>query len=284
MFGGKRNYLGWLQQTIMTIVWTREMYGLQIKNFLKRLGEDVSPGQLYPTLDKLKKMKFLKIREEIKKGANRKYYSITEKGKMLMYRNFISLFALVELTAIEKFSFIFEEVLEMVPINAGSIVVDFTNPVINQGRIKFAPLTAPTGRYFAVNTAKFAKDLLSLWLVDEGLQEIVTIINPENSSISLPDQSVDVALVFFQLHEDRTEWILKEIRRVLKPDGKALIIDVEDLKGHIIEQVLVAFMPDHSRMGINKEIFYPLLKNNQLDVVFEKKKQGYIYFILQPRT
>jgi DNA-binding PadR family transcriptional regulator len=266
------------------MVWTREMYGLQIKNLLKRLGEDVSPGQLYPALDKLNKMKLLKVREEIKKGANRKYYRITEKGKGLMYRNFISLFALVELTAIEKFSFIFDEVLKMVPINAGSIVVDFTNPVINQGRIKFAPLTAPTGRYFAVNTAKFAKDLLSLWLVDEGLQDIVSILKPENESISLPDQSVDVILVFFQLHEDKTEWIIKETKRILKPDGKALIIDVEDLKGHIIEQVLVAFMPDHSRMGINKEIFYPLLKNNQLDVVFEKKKQGYIYFILQPRT
>ena len=60
------------------------VYGGKLKKQLQDWDYDISPGSLYPLLHALEKSLLLKSRVKIFKGRARKYYDITEEGRLVL--------------------------------------------------------------------------------------------------------------------------------------------------------------------------------------------------------
>ncbi len=76
---------GILEFCILSLIYQREMYVSDLIDELKKGKLDVVEGTLYPLLTRLKNSEFLSYRwEESTGGPPRKYYQITEKGKLFL--------------------------------------------------------------------------------------------------------------------------------------------------------------------------------------------------------
>ena len=76
---------GILEFCILSLIHQREMYVSDLIDELKKGKLDVVEGTLYPLLTRLKNSEFLSYRwEESTGGPPRKYYQITEKGKLFL--------------------------------------------------------------------------------------------------------------------------------------------------------------------------------------------------------
>ena len=76
---------GILEFSILSLIHQREMYVSDLIDELKKGKLDVVEGTLYPLLTRLKNSEFLSYRwEESTGGPPRKYYQITEKGKLFL--------------------------------------------------------------------------------------------------------------------------------------------------------------------------------------------------------
>ena len=75
----KRIHLRWLQQTLLTKLYSREMFGLEIQRDLKLWGEDVGAGQLYPALKKLEKAELITSQQWTERSL--RIISLTAKGQ-----------------------------------------------------------------------------------------------------------------------------------------------------------------------------------------------------------
>lgn len=60
------------------------VYGNKLGKALHSLGYQISPGSLYPLLHTLEKSGLLKSRIRVSKGRLRKYYELTEKGRLCL--------------------------------------------------------------------------------------------------------------------------------------------------------------------------------------------------------
>ena len=76
---------GILEFCILSLIQQREMYVSDLIESLKKGKLDVVEGTLYPLLTRLKNGEFLSYRwEESTGGPPRKYYQITDKGKLYL--------------------------------------------------------------------------------------------------------------------------------------------------------------------------------------------------------
>ena len=76
---------GILEFCILSLIDRKEMYVSDLIDELKKGKLDVVEGTLYPLLTRLKNGEFLDYRwEESTGGPPRKYYQITEKGKLFL--------------------------------------------------------------------------------------------------------------------------------------------------------------------------------------------------------
>ena len=76
---------GILEFCILSLIDQKEMYVSDLIDELKKGKLDVVEGTLYPLLTRLKNAEFLSYRwEESTGGPPRKYYQITEKGKLFL--------------------------------------------------------------------------------------------------------------------------------------------------------------------------------------------------------
>lgn len=76
---------GILEFCILSLINEREMYVSDLIEELKKGQLDVVEGTLYPLLTRLKNGEFLSYRwEESTGGPPRKYYQVTEKGKIFL--------------------------------------------------------------------------------------------------------------------------------------------------------------------------------------------------------
>jgi PadR family transcriptional regulator PadR len=76
---------GILEFCILSLIDKREMYVSDLIDELKKGKLDVVEGTLYPLLTRLKNGEFLSYRwEESTGGPPRKYYQITDKGKLFL--------------------------------------------------------------------------------------------------------------------------------------------------------------------------------------------------------
>lgn len=276
--------LGRLQQRILSVLWDREMYGLEIQRRLRFQGIKVSASQLYPALRKLEERQAISSREEARVGANRIYYTLTTEGKELLIHSMVDVLRTFEYMVGEKFKYVLEDASRLAGIKPGNIVVDFSNPRFEGIRSKLAPLTAPGGRYYITSIDREHTPLLKEWVEYEQLQDFASVVEEKQGSISLPDGSVDMALIFVRLHEEENDWIIRELGRLLKPSGKAVIVDILAMKGNYREEFYKEFVPYHSRSGLDMDIFSSMLENNHLHITYRKENKGLITLIAQPIT
>ena len=76
---------GILEYCILSILADNDAYSSDVITSLKKAKIIVVEGTLYPLLTRLKNQGYLSYRwEESKQGPPRKYYAITEQGKLLL--------------------------------------------------------------------------------------------------------------------------------------------------------------------------------------------------------
>lgn len=76
---------GVLDGCILAIIEKDEVYGYELSKKLEQVGLDISEGTIYPVLLRLQKNGYIvgEMRASVS-GPNRKYYSITVKGKEVL--------------------------------------------------------------------------------------------------------------------------------------------------------------------------------------------------------
>jgi DNA-binding PadR family transcriptional regulator len=274
--------LGRLQAGILSVLWNREMYGLEIQRRLQYQSIRASASQLYPTLRRLEERGAISSREEARVGANRIYYRLTPEGKDLLKRNMIDIIRVFEYMVSDKFIPVLEEATEQLEVGAGSVVIDFSNPRFESTRQRLAPLTQPGGRYYITSLDPEHTRILREWVEYEQLEGSVSVVEEGQGCISLPDRSVDCAIVFVRLHEEGNDWIPREIARLLKPSGRAVIVDVLVMKDNYREEFYMEFMPYHMRSGLDMDVLTPLLRECGLEIAFRSEDRGLITLAIEP--
>ena len=116
--------------------------------------------------------------------------------------------------------------LEFAGIDEGKVVLDY-----GSGPGYFAALAAemvgPSGKVYAADVQPIVREYVDKLCGQHGLKNIDVIIT--DCDTSLPDRSVDVVLLFDNLHVfDDPRTILEEMRRVLRDDG-TLCVDVHHM-------------------------------------------------------
>jgi ubiquinone/menaquinone biosynthesis C-methylase UbiE len=87
------------------------------------------------------------------------------------------------------------------------------------------PLSRKVKKVYGIDIQIEMLDYLEMKIKQQKILNIETLLSTENK-IPLQDESVDILMTVNTLHEFRNkEQILSEIWRVLKPQGKAVIID-----------------------------------------------------------
>lgn len=285
MSSQRHRVLGRLQQAILSLLWNREMYGMEIQRRLRFQGMKVSAAQLYPALKRMEERQWVISREERRVGADRVYYTISSEGKETLVHNTLDLIHFFESIIDEAIYPIYRKAAKGLDIDPGTVIVDFSNPSIESLRIELSALTAPGGRYYISSRDREQMNILKEWVEYEKLHDTITIMEESGYAFAVPDKSVDVALVIFTLHEDDTEWILSEVHRILKPSGRCLIVDVEARdKEHFREVFYAQVLPDHSRSGIDMEVLLPLLEEKSLKITEQHFEKGLIMLRVQPQT
>lgn len=254
------------------------MYGLEIKQNLISMGENVSPGQLYPALQKLTSFGALISKEEERLGANRTYYTITEKGKHLLLQNLIGLFQLIESLMMEKSEFVFRRARELLQLKPGLVILDLSIPYMDRAKLELAASVVPTGRYIMQTRNDVHAKLILERISSEEISDTLTMLKGKEDVFSLPPESVDIILVFFTLHEDDTEWTISEMKRLLKPEGLGLIVDFVNIESHVMMDVIAQLIPGHSQLGIDVEKIEKKLEGIGLTIL-QKTTEDWITFL-----
>jgi ubiquinone/menaquinone biosynthesis C-methylase UbiE len=118
-------------------------------------------------------------------------------------------------------------VLQAAGVTAGEVVIDvgagtgfWTAPL--------ARLVGPSGTVFAVDVEPLMLDEVRTLVAEHGLTN-VEIVQSDEASIPLDDGVADLAVLGFVLHEPpEVDAFLAEIVRLLKPDGRVLVIEWQD--------------------------------------------------------
>ncbi|MEN1970074.1 PadR family transcriptional regulator [Lentibacillus sp. N15] len=74
-------FLGFIKIHILYHANVEPVYGAFMMEELAGHGYEVSPGTIYPTLNRLEQSGYLEKEERLEGGKIRKYYTITDKGK-----------------------------------------------------------------------------------------------------------------------------------------------------------------------------------------------------------
>ncbi len=77
-------FLGFIKIHILYHAKKKPVYGAWLIEELARHGYKISPGTLYPTLHALTKKGYLRCYESVVSGKVRKYYELTDKGRVML--------------------------------------------------------------------------------------------------------------------------------------------------------------------------------------------------------
>lgn len=271
--------LGSLQQAILLLLWSDEYYGLEIQRRLRYQGKNVGPGQLYPALRKLESREYIASREAQRVGADRIYYSITEKGKQVIVENFLEVLYFMRYLSIDFLNPYLAEAVKMAEIKPSSTILDLSSPVMEKIRMQTTELHKPDGQYLLVNTSPVFADALSEWVRSEELERVKVI--DEEAVEGLANESVDVVLALFNITEINLNWTIDQSIRVLRIGGKLVLCDIAAREEDTIRDDLYkVYLPLHGKSGIEKDTDKELVKRGMKPLVYEKQR-GMITGIFQ---
>jgi len=77
-------FLGFIKIHILYHAGEEPVYGAELAQELARHGYELSPGTLYPTLHRLHEQGYLDRETRVVDGRARKYYTLTDKGKLAL--------------------------------------------------------------------------------------------------------------------------------------------------------------------------------------------------------
>ena len=77
-------FLGFIKSHILYHAAEKPIFGVEMAEELARHAYRLSPGTLYPTLHRLEKENYLKSSPKVVNGKVRRYYVITERGKVAL--------------------------------------------------------------------------------------------------------------------------------------------------------------------------------------------------------
>lgn len=253
------------------------MYGLEIQRRLRFQGFKVTPGQLYPALKKLEESGALESEEIAQIGANRIYYNITDKGKNALSKDIIEQLWYIEYMFTVQMQPYFNEIIKKSNIKKGDNVLDISNYMLEDLRQVASNLTQPMGSYTILCNEPRSKHL-SEWVKEEKISG-VSILHRNESQIPLSDNSIDCVIAFMNIHEEEN-WLLSEINRVLKLNGKALLLEVETEENHVKNNLLSLLFPSHPRTGVDLNQLIKEIHELEFTLTHESRERGIVEFII----
>ena len=277
--------LNWTQLTILSLLWNKTMYGLEIKNNLEARQIPVTLSQLYPMLKKLHLKGFLESHKEDRDDtADRIFYRTTQRGQEVIQnylKDFISIFFEGYTNIV---GFIGDEVHKVVNLTTpGIIIADLSYDVIESVLVKLVPIHDPIARYFIISETEIKKDIVKYRVQYHKLDEIVRIYTFDQGKSILPDASVDVVLLLFTMHELGTDYYISEAKRILKPDGSIVIADnlIETGKKNFLLDALIQIFPARIDEKFYFENLIKLLEENNLKIVQEIEVESFRIILIQ---
>ncbi|MFX1513390.1 MAG: helix-turn-helix transcriptional regulator [Promethearchaeota archaeon] len=286
----KETYLGWVQLSILTLLWEEEMYGLEIRDHLKLKNYNIGPGQLYPALKRLEEVGWIVAREDNQsERVNRKFYTTSIEGRNQVILHIAQhLFLFAEIFT-KRVSFIANHIHELVDMTKqGIIIADLSRTTTHTYKSLqimvpqiMVPKKNPTAQYFITSTPEWI-NIIKVRLEHANLDKNVSILLLEENSIPLPDSSVDVIISYFTLHEDNCEWYYKEFKRLLKDNGKIVIVEMKPIEeANIIIEFWAELVPSHTNIGLIRSKLEKELKKNKLKIIKEKQYKGVEYLVIE---
>ncbi len=227
----KPNRLGWLQLSILTMVWNKEMYGLEIQKHLKIRGYPIATTQLYSALNNLERIEALKVNVVLRAGASRKYYIATEIGKKLVMDFFVNFLILFQERIWEKFNPFLEDICSKLNGVEGKEIVDFSEFYSDQ---MFETLISPLAIHNQYNIICESAEVKNAYEDQMKLFDNKDNIFPlkiMEKKTDIPTNSMDYAFCFFSLHAEGYDWIIPEMSRVLRTDGIGIILEINAPEG-----------------------------------------------------
>ena len=114
-----------------------------------------------------------------------------------------------------------KEIIDLLELKPNFVVAD-----LGCGTGYFSiPIASKVKKVYAIDIQKEMLTFLDQKIRKQKIENIKTLLSKENE-ISLKDRSVDLLISVNTLHEFRDkDAIVNEIRRVLKVDGRAVIVD-----------------------------------------------------------
>lgn len=98
-----------------------------------------------------------------------------------------------------------------------------------------SPYIGPSGKIIAVDLWKEGIDTLKRDIISQNITNIQPSVTDVSRHIPLEDDSVDTCLMATVLHdliqENTDQGTMREVGRVLKPDGTLLIIEFKKIEG-----------------------------------------------------
>jgi SAM-dependent methyltransferase len=270
------------------MLWNTEMYGLEISKWLAVRGIDIRTSQLYPALNHLEKIGALKSREAVRAGATRRYYETTTAGREMVMHSLLNFFFLFEDMIVDSVFPVIEKSIGIAQIHQGMVVVDFSSVHYDRLVKMLTQQVAPSGRCLLVAHSEILSSIFHDRIEYYAIENSTILVRQERERVPIPDHSVDVALLVFTLHEDGTEWTVKEMARVLKPSGVGIVVDAlrsseESIVDAILEE-FVRYVPRHSRYMISSSEVKHILEENALNIRSEERVRGIAIFQVEPKN
>jgi len=153
-----------------------------------------------------------------------------------------------------------DELLKRVGLKAGNVLVDAG---CGDGHVSIAasPVVGPAGTIWALDNEAPSLDKLARESYVKGINNIKILNADISEKLPLQDGAADMAMMVNVLHglasESKAEPALRELRRVLKPGGRLVIVDFEKKFGLFGPPKDVRLSPDEtealaSRAGFRK--------------------------------
>lgn len=153
------------------------------------------------------------------------------------------------------------EIIQNLDLKEGEKVADFGS---GAGAYVFpiAGLVSETGKVYAIDNHEDILDKINREAKKNNLENIDTILANIEENIPLPDKEVDLILLSNVLSQVvDIDKVLLEVKRILRADGRILIIDWKNQKlsvsigrgGFLEEEKLVAILAKHN-LEVDKHI------------------------------
>ncbi len=80
----RETFLGFIRVHLLHHAAEDRIYGIEMIDELRRHGYDVSPGTIYPILHAMENAGYLASAQEVVDGKTRRYYDITDAGRVVL--------------------------------------------------------------------------------------------------------------------------------------------------------------------------------------------------------